>query len=200
MSYGFRVYNENSEVVLDDTSPVYVTSSRQTLTGTFYVNNATYGNIYKYTVAPTAELLFWRLPSSGHLIARGALNLAGTHGWFANQSTIDIIKCTDVALSGASTGYGINVYSPTGAVTFRADKETFVIRDVLTLTFDQANVACSDQWFCIPNAHNGIYNTVGGTIYYRGTGVLRSSSSTIRSFDGVAAGVTPPPFIVLSAP
>ena len=200
MSYGFIVYNSSGEIVIDDKYPVFVVTQRQTLTGTFYVNNSTYGTFYKYTQAPTNELLFWRLPSSNKVIYRGALNQAGVHGWFANQATIEVIRAKPASTLSAGTGYGINIFNSSGQVTYRADQQTFIVRDAFTLTFDQADYSCSDEWFCIPNAHNGIYNVVGGTIYYRGTGVLRSSATTIRSFDGPAASVTPPSFIVLAAP
>lgn len=203
MSYGFEIKNSNGAVLADAERPVFALSSTQTLGGIFLLNSSTFGAIYRFTIPPNDELIFFRIPTENKFFGRGPLNLTGVHGWWGNSPSVEIRrakKVTDLGVS-APSGYGIIAKDSAGQITFRADASTYVISDALSVPFDTSTtIACDKEWFCIPNAWSGIVEVEGSTLYYRGTGVLRASLTQIRSVEGPSPSVTPPPFICLAAP
>jgi hypothetical protein len=199
VSYGFEIKNAAGAVIANAERPVFALSSTQTLSGA----TSSLSGVFRYTIPPNDELIFFRIPAAGSFFGRGALNITGVHGWWSNMSSVQIRRARRVTDLGAAptTGYGLVAKNEAGQVTFRADATTFVISDVITLPFDTSqHFACDKEWFCIPNAWSGIVSVSGSTISYRGTGVWRQSSTTIRSAENAPSGVSLPPFIVLAAP
>lgn len=200
MTYGFKVYNSNSEVVLDETSPVYVVEKRETLAGAS--TGLTDGNgdpIYKWTLPTTNELMFFKLPAVvDAFFGRGARNLIGIHGWWSTLSSVDIIRLREVSSKADGTGYGVNVFDSSGDLTYTANEETFVIGDILSLSFDQTAQPNTDEWFCIPNSWEGVVEVDGGTLHYRGTGVKWATTTTIKSMESGGPTIEPEPFLVMT--
>jgi hypothetical protein len=198
MSYGFEAYNSAGEKVIDAEIPVFSVTTSGTLSGVFYTNSATYGNLYRFTISPNDELIFFHLPNTGDLIYRAPQNLIGANGWLSTQQNLGFFRAKRVSAEAYSpSGYGMVVFDSSGVPTFRADQTTASIEAGILLDFTTTTHASSDTWYCIPNAYQGIFSVSGSTIRYRGTGVYRINGSTIRSVDTDHPDY--PPFLVLTA-
>lgn len=198
MNYGFAVYNDLGELVLSDQNPAFSISELNTYTGTFFTNSPTFGPLYRFTFAPTDELLFFRLPSAGDLIYRSPTNLTGQNGWLSTEQNLQVFKCKRAsAFLDSPSGYGMVVRDSGSNITFRADKNLAAINEGIELSFNTVSKPSTYQWYCITNPYAGIFSVSGSTLRYRGTGVYRDTSSTIRSVDTDHPDF--PPFLVLTA-
>jgi hypothetical protein len=204
MTFGVRFLNSFGEVFADSDAPVFILSSTQTLTGTFFQNSTTDGPLYIYTMAPTNELIFWNLPTGGKFITKMPPLFTGNYTWLSNQPTIQVRKAKQLPSVGlpAPNGHGLVIRNSNNLITFRADTNTFVISDILSIPFrPNINQACNKEWFCIPNAFSIPYEQVSGTNYFASTGIRRNADGvTVRSPNAAPPNLTPPPFICLAAP
>lgn len=197
MSYGFEFRNDFGEVVVDDKSPVFSITSTGTLVGTFLATSGTFGDLYSFTILQNDELVFFRLPSSGDLIYRAPQNLVGPNGWVSTRQNLQFFRCKRVNATPAPFGFGMTVFDGSGGITFNAQQDTAAINEGIPLPFTTETFPSSSEWYAIPNAYQGIFSISGSTFNFRGTGVFRNTSTTIRSVDTDHPSF--PPFLALTA-
>lgn len=192
MSYGFLAENDNGEVVIDDTLPIYALVNETSVSGT----TSTDHSYYEYDPCAGSTPLFYELPV-------GSFLLVGEGGKIvSDQSSLNVREAQDISTQTSLGGYGMEVYDASGNLVFSSGYDMVPIDDkyVGSQDFDagtQTNITASGDWVHISSAklfevvefRSGVPNVfrlLAAGLFRNSTTEYETTTGTIKSFDTAA--------------
>lgn len=188
MSYGGKIYNAASEVVLDAELNTYLVSESFTASGVLHGSSTT---LYRYNFDDLPNLTFPAFVriEVGEFV--GAQNFA----FFSTQSSLDFFSLKPASDIPDPTGYDVVFYDGDGNKTWVASKSVVVLNSVETLSFSSPTVN-TDADYVAPLTRLPYFTPApgGGFNIAVVTGVERISS-TQYEYSSRSLGAGPPVLI-----
>lgn len=194
MAYGFSAKNDNGEIVIDDSLPIYSLVNETTVSGTTSLDHSW----YEYDSCVGATPLFYKMPNPSVL-------LPGENGKIlSGQSSLQVREAQDISGRPSLGGYGMEVFNASGDMVFSSSYDMVPIDDRYVAEVDYDNntsvdITSSGDWVHLPSTTlRAKYVAPGSTdvaLYAFG---LRRSSSTLYEVRGlfvriIATGVSGAP-------
>jgi len=194
MAYGFSAENDNGEIVIDDSLPIYSLVDETTVSGTTSPDHSW----YEYDACVGATPLFYKMPNPSVL-------LPGENGKIlSGESSLQVREAQDISGRPSLGGYGMEIFDASGNMVFSSSYDMVPIDDQYVAEVDYDNstsvdITASGDWVHLPSTTlRAKYVASGSTdvaLYAFG---LRRSSSTLYEVRGlfvriIATGVSGAP-------
>jgi hypothetical protein len=177
MSYGFLAENDNGEIVIDDSLPIYSLVNETTVSGTTSPDHSW----YEYDACVGATPLFYKMPNPSIL-------LTGENGKIlSGESSLQVREAQNISGRPSLGGYGMEIFDASGNMVFSSSYDMVPIDDqyVAEIDFDNStsvDITASGDWVHLPStAFRAKYVASGSTdVALYGAGLRRSSANVYQ--------------------
>lgn len=174
MAYGFSAENDNGEIVIDDSLPIYSLVNETTVSGTTSPDH----DFYEYDACVGATPLFYKMPNPSVLLPSENGKI------LSRESSLQVREAQDISGRPSLGGYGMEIFDASGNMVFSSSYDMVPIDDQYVAEVDYDNstsvdITASGDWVYLPSTTlRAKYIASGSTdVGLYAFGLRRSSSN-----------------------